>query len=70
MEWASRSTTIALEMVAPIVAGYWVDQWVGSRVVFVALGAVVGLTLGVWSLVQLAKPPGRDEKDAEGEDRQ
>jgi len=66
---AYRSTTIALEMVVPIVAGYWLDQRLGTGVVFAALGAIIGLTLGMWSLVQIARPPRRgnapDRKDPE-----
>ena len=36
---ASQVTAASLEMVVPIVAGYFLDQWLGTRWVFVVLGA-------------------------------
>ena len=69
MEWASRITAIAATMVVPIVAGYWLDQRLGSRVVFTALGGIVGLAIGLWSLIQIAQPPPRGDKKDRHDDR-
>jgi F0F1-type ATP synthase assembly protein I len=55
MEWVSRVTSVALEMVAPVLIGYWVDNRVGTKVVFTALGGALGLTIGIWSLVRMSK---------------
>jgi F0F1-type ATP synthase assembly protein I len=52
---ASLVTTIAIEMVVPIVAGYFLDQWLGTRFVFVAVGAVLGFVAGIRGLVSLAQ---------------
>jgi ATP synthase protein I len=58
MEWVSRITTISLEMVLPALAGYWVDERLGTRFVLV-VGVVVGFSVGMWHLVKLTKaPPG------------
>jgi F0F1-type ATP synthase assembly protein I len=46
-------TTISMEMVVPIAVGYGIDTWLGTRVVFVILGAIGGMTLGMFHLVRL-----------------
>jgi F0F1-type ATP synthase assembly protein I len=60
MEWSSRVTGIALEMVLPALVGFWLDQRLGTRMVFLMLGAAVGFAAGMWQLIKLAKsPPGK-----------
>lgn len=54
--WASRITGIALEMVLPGALGYWIDQHLGTRFVFLILGTVFGVVSGMVQLVRLAKP--------------
>jgi F0F1-type ATP synthase assembly protein I len=56
MEWASRITTIAAEMAVPPVLGYLLDQRLGTKPLFAALGGIFGLAGGMWSLLQLTKP--------------
>jgi len=51
--WASQITTVAIEMVVPIALGYWVDTWLGTRVVFVSLGAIGGMSLGIYHLMRM-----------------
>jgi len=63
---ASQLTAIALEMVVPIAAGYWADQWLGTGLVFVVAGAVLGLIAGMLSLLRLAERPGRSRKTNKG----
>jgi hypothetical protein len=58
--WASQVTTMAMEMVAPIVAGYFIDRWIGTLPIFVSAGAVLGLVVGIRGLVLLTKPPRRN----------
>jgi hypothetical protein len=53
--WASRITTVALEMVVPGLIGFWVDSRLGTKVLFGMVGFAFGLTLGIWHLVQMAK---------------
>ena len=59
--WASRITTIAIGMVVPGIAGFWVDHKVGTLVLFTILGCGIGVSLGVWQLVRLANA-GSDTK--------
>jgi hypothetical protein len=54
MEWVSRITTIALEMVLPGLLGLWIDNQLGTRVVFMLLGFGVGMTVAIWHLSHLA----------------
>ena len=53
--WASRVTSISLEMVLPGLIGYWLDQKFNTNVIFTILGFGGGLTLGMMHLIQLAQ---------------
>ena len=64
MEWASRVTTVAMEMVVPALIGYWLDQRWGTRYVLLSIGAVLGFVTGLRSLIQLThKNPERRPND-------
>lgn len=54
-------TTIALEMVLPPVIGLWIDRQLGTVMVFLVLGAILGMTTGILHLVRLAASLERDE---------
>ncbi len=54
--WASRVTTIALEMVLPGLAGIWIDRRLGTQVLFTLLGFSGGLTFAIWQLLKMTKP--------------
>lgn len=41
-EWVSRVMTISMGMVLPGLAGYWLDQRLGTQVLFLLLGFVIG----------------------------
>jgi hypothetical protein len=56
MSWVSQITTISLEMVAPGVAGVWVDSWLGTKVLFTLLGFGFGLTVAILHLTRLRSP--------------
>lgn len=62
-EWSATITTIALEMVVPGLVGYWLDQRLGTHVVFLLLGFALGGTLAALALAKIAKkgsgPSGR-----------
>ena len=47
-ELGSLATTIALEMVVPIVLGSWLDGWLGTKAVFTIVGGVLGMAGGLW----------------------
>jgi ATP synthase protein I len=56
MQWVARITTISVEMVLPGWIGYWIDQRLGTKVVFLILGLIIGFAGGIWQLIQLTKP--------------
>lgn len=55
--WSSRITSVALEMVLPAVLGHWLDQKLGTVVVFLLLGLVLGMTAGLYHLIKMVQPP-------------
>jgi F0F1-type ATP synthase assembly protein I len=55
IELGSLVTTIAMEMVVPILLGHWIDEWLGTKAVFAILGAALGMTGGLWHLIRLAR---------------
>lgn len=56
MQWVSRITAISMEMVLPGVIGYYlIDSWLGTKVVFLILGLILGLVGGIWQLIKLTK---------------
>lgn len=59
MEWVSRITTVALEMVLPGIGGQWLDARWGTSVVG-PLGFVFGFTVGMWHLLRMTKPTPRN----------
>lgn len=61
-EWVSRITTVALEMALPPALGYWADQSLGTGVVLVVTGGIVGLTVGTWHLIRIANASQRQPK--------
>jgi F0F1-type ATP synthase assembly protein I len=67
MQWASRIATIAAEMAAPPLLGYLLDQRLGTLAVFTAVGGILGLASGIWSLVRIANP--RSDRGEQDQDR-
>jgi F0F1-type ATP synthase assembly protein I len=59
-EWSARITTISLELILPVLIGYWLDQRLGTRVLFLILGVILGFVTATFSLVRLTKPSGRE----------
>jgi hypothetical protein len=55
MQWVSKITAIAMEMALPGLAGYWIDQRLGTKIVFLLLGMILGFAIGFWQLIKLAK---------------
>ena len=54
MNWVSRITTVALEMVLPGLAGLWLDNLLETRVLSL-LGFALGVPLGIWHLIAMTK---------------
>ena len=55
LAWASRVITISMTMAVPGIGGYWLDSRLGTRVLFTLLGVALGMTAGIWQLLQLAR---------------
>ncbi len=65
IEWVSRITVIALEMVLPGLAGQWLDQRFGLS--YLALvGFALGLVTGMWHLLVMTgsfQPKKKEPRD-------
>jgi len=57
LEWVSRITTVALEMVLPGVLGIWIDGKTGIPLVFTLLGFGLGGSLAMWHLLSMTRLP-------------
>jgi F0F1-type ATP synthase assembly protein I len=68
-EWATAAITVGVEMVAPILIGAWLDARLGVKFVFVALGGILGMSAGIWSLVRIVEPLRRRPKESNSENR-
>ncbi len=53
---ATQIVAVAIGMAAPPLAGHYVDNRLGTRVLFTIGGAAFGLTYGIWHLLKLADP--------------
>ena len=56
MSLSSMIISVAMEMVLPGLAGYWIDQRLGTKLVFLLLGLVLGVVGGMIHLVRLLSP--------------
>ena len=62
MDWVSKITTVAMEMVLPGLAGMWLDKRFGTG--FLALlGFALGVPLGIWHLIAMTKSKRDDAED-------
>jgi F0F1-type ATP synthase assembly protein I len=52
-QWASRIMIVSLEMVLPGLAGYWIDQQLGTMFLFMLIGLTIGCVGGIWHLLRL-----------------
>jgi len=65
--WAARVMTISIEMVTPGLLGYWVDQQLGTVVLFLVLGLTLGTVAGIFHLLSMIKSiptESSDKKDS------
>ncbi len=70
---ASEVTSISIMMIVPGLVGYWIDQNIGSVLVFTLLGLVLGMGVAVRQLMLLVSGPvdvGRVSKADSDEDSQ
>ncbi len=55
MEWVSRITTVALEMVLPGLGGVWLDRRWGTAPWIGLIGFGLGMALAIWHLLQMTR---------------
>ena len=69
VELGSLGTSIAMEMVVPVLIGYFLDRHLGTKPAFTILGGVFGLSGGLWHLIRLTRGMGEkansDRKDGD-----
>ncbi len=51
---------VALEMVLPGLAGYWLDQRLGTVVLFMLVGFAVGGTASIMHLIHMVRNENRE----------
>jgi Putative F0F1-ATPase subunit Ca2+/Mg2+ transporter len=51
--WAARIMIVSLEMVLPGLAGYWLDQKLGTVVLFLLAGIAAGSACAMWQLMRM-----------------
>ena len=60
LQWASRITSVAAEMVLPGVVGVWLDNHLGTGfLAFIGFG--IGVAAGIWHLTLVAKSLQQEE---------
>ena len=56
---------VALTMVLPGLAGHWLDEQLGTVVLFLLIGLGLGCTAAVFQLIQIARPEKRSKSKDE-----
>ena len=69
-QWASKITTVSLEMVVPGALGVFVDRRLGTVVVFTLAGFIVGLSLGLVHLLRMTSSSARSESNAASDEEE
>jgi hypothetical protein len=64
MGWVAKITTVALEMVIPGALGAWADDRWGTSYLAL-LGLALGVTVGIWHLVQMTKKQATKRRSAD-----
>jgi hypothetical protein len=65
IEWVSKITTVALEMVLPAIGGRYLDQRLSTQY-WALIGLVLGFSVGMWHLLQMTKVDRRDDGGKKG----
>ncbi len=55
LDIVSKITAICLMMALPAIGGYYVDQWLGTKIVFILLGTAFGMFASGWQLFKLTQ---------------
>jgi len=54
-QWSVRASAIAVEMVVPAIVGIGLDRLLGTVALFAILGVILGVALGFWQLIKIAR---------------
>ena len=55
IEWSTRIMVVGLVAALPVLAGYGVDRWLGSKPIGVLIGVALGLVAGVLQFIRLVQ---------------
>ncbi len=68
--WAKAQTitTISITMVVPCLIGYFVDQRLGTVVLFTFLGLAFGMSCAIWQLMKLVSETTDEDRGHKKED--
>jgi hypothetical protein len=59
---------LAASVIIGIVAGLWLDKWLGTKIIFTLLGVLLGTTVAFYGLYQMVKPLMDDKDDGSGKE--
>ena len=62
MNWVSKITTVAVEMIQPGLAGLWLDNCLGTRFLTVP-GLALGVPFGMWHLIAMTNSKRNDVEE-------
>jgi hypothetical protein len=62
-DWATRIMVVSVEMVLPGLAGYWLDQKLGTVLAFMLIGLAVGCIGGMWHLMRMIAAENRRSRN-------
>ncbi|WP_165064299.1 AtpZ/AtpI family protein [Paludisphaera rhizosphaerae] len=63
MAWGTRVTAVALEFAVPGALGYALDLWLGTSPGFTLGGAILGLAMGMYHVLQLPAEMARAQQN-------
>jgi hypothetical protein len=61
--WATRIIVVALVMVLPGLAGHWLDERLGTVVLFLLVGLGLGCTAATFQLIQIIRSENERRSD-------
>ena len=59
---------LAASVIIGIVAGLWLDNWLGTKILFTLLGVLLGTTVAFYGLYQMVKPLMDDQGNGSGKE--
>ncbi|MCC7085836.1 MAG: AtpZ/AtpI family protein [Pirellulales bacterium] len=68
--WASQIIVVAAEMVVPGLIGLWIDQRLGTLVLFAVVGFALGITLAIVHLLRMTSANSQVRKPSDRKQQQ